>query len=119
MMGALAEFERSLISERTKAGMAAARARGAPVGRPAKLNGAEIDAAAAELRHFSLTTVAQRLDVFAVYAQTSDFKPPKSSCLTRQLVFEEADINADQSLLRTKTRNRKANVSKATLGHPA
>jgi DNA invertase Pin-like site-specific DNA recombinase len=36
VMGALAEFERSLISERTKAGMAAAKARGSPVGRPAK-----------------------------------------------------------------------------------
>ncbi|HEX5470883.1 MAG TPA: recombinase family protein [Lacipirellulaceae bacterium] len=36
VMGALAEFERSLISERTKAGMAAAKARGIPVGRPAK-----------------------------------------------------------------------------------
>ncbi|WP_441711623.1 recombinase family protein [Hyphomicrobium sp. 2TAF46] len=37
MLGALAEFERSLISERTKAGMAAARARGTRLGRPAKL----------------------------------------------------------------------------------
>jgi DNA invertase Pin-like site-specific DNA recombinase len=37
VMGALAEFERSLISERTKAGMAAAKARGVPVGRPAKV----------------------------------------------------------------------------------
>jgi DNA invertase Pin-like site-specific DNA recombinase len=34
IMGALAEFERSLISERTKAGLAAARARGAVLGRP-------------------------------------------------------------------------------------
>ncbi len=36
MMGALAEFERSLISERTKAGMAAARIRGIRIGRPMK-----------------------------------------------------------------------------------
>ena len=34
IMGALAEFERTLISERTKAGMAAARARGQSLGRP-------------------------------------------------------------------------------------
>ncbi len=34
MMGALAEFERALISERTKAGMAAARLRGVQLGRP-------------------------------------------------------------------------------------
>lgn len=36
IMGALAEFERTLISERTRAGMEAARARGVHVGRPAK-----------------------------------------------------------------------------------
>jgi DNA invertase Pin-like site-specific DNA recombinase len=35
VFGALAEFERSLIVERTQAGMAAARARGVKVGRPA------------------------------------------------------------------------------------
>ncbi len=34
IMAALAEFERDLISERTKAGMAAAKARGVHVGRP-------------------------------------------------------------------------------------
>ncbi len=37
IMGALAEFERTLISERTKAGMSAARARGRQIGRPVKL----------------------------------------------------------------------------------
>ncbi|WP_019962469.1 recombinase family protein [Woodsholea maritima] len=38
VMGALAEFERALIAERTKAGMAAARARGTHVGRPYSLS---------------------------------------------------------------------------------
>jgi DNA invertase Pin-like site-specific DNA recombinase len=38
IMGALAEFERSLIRERTRAGVAAAKARGRAGGRPAKLN---------------------------------------------------------------------------------
>lgn len=33
MMGAMAEFERAIISERTKAGMEAARARGSRIGR--------------------------------------------------------------------------------------
>lgn len=37
MMGALAEFERGLIKERTKAGMTAAKRRGKHVGRPFKL----------------------------------------------------------------------------------
>ncbi len=36
LMGAFAEFERNLISERTKAGMAAAKARGVKMGRPRK-----------------------------------------------------------------------------------
>ena len=36
-MGAIAEFERSLISERTRAGMAAAKARGQHLGRERKL----------------------------------------------------------------------------------
>ena len=37
MMGALAEFERSLIGERTKVGMKAAKRRGKHLGRPMKL----------------------------------------------------------------------------------
>ncbi len=37
MLGALAEFERELIRDRTKAGMNAARARGVRLGRPPKL----------------------------------------------------------------------------------
>ncbi|RQQ21736.1 recombinase family protein [Burkholderia stagnalis] len=36
MIAALAEFERALISERTRAGMAAARMRGVKLGRPRK-----------------------------------------------------------------------------------
>lgn len=43
IMGALAEFERSLISERTKAGMQAARKRGKHVGRPRALTRQQID----------------------------------------------------------------------------
>ena len=38
MLAALAEFERELIRDRTKAGMAAARARGVRLGRPPKLS---------------------------------------------------------------------------------
>src|SRR6202030_2364549 len=38
MLGSFAEFERSMVRERTRAGLAAARDRGAKVGRPAKLS---------------------------------------------------------------------------------
>ena len=43
MMGALAEFERDLIVERTKAGMQAARKRGQHLGRPRKLDPRQLD----------------------------------------------------------------------------
>jgi DNA invertase Pin-like site-specific DNA recombinase len=42
LMGAFAEFERSLISERTKAGMAAAKARGVKMGRPRRVLPADL-----------------------------------------------------------------------------
>ena len=42
MMGALAEFERDLIVERTKAGIEAARQRGQHLGRPKKLDGNQL-----------------------------------------------------------------------------
>jgi len=49
IMGALAEFERSLISERTRAGMAAAKQRGARVGRRPALTRAQAEHARALL----------------------------------------------------------------------
>jgi DNA invertase Pin-like site-specific DNA recombinase len=42
IMGALAEFERSLIVERTQAGLQAARKRGRKLGRPIKLSAAQV-----------------------------------------------------------------------------
>ena len=49
MFGALAEFERSLIRERTQAGLAAARRLGRTGGRPPKLTDDDIEAAKALL----------------------------------------------------------------------
>lgn len=49
VFGALAEFEHSLIRERTKAGLAAARARGRKGGRRPKLSKADVKKAAAML----------------------------------------------------------------------
>lgn len=43
IMGALAEFERALITERTRAGMVAAKQRGVKVGRKPKLSPDQID----------------------------------------------------------------------------
>ncbi|MBB2684368.1 UNVERIFIED_ORG: DNA invertase Pin-like site-specific DNA recombinase [Rhizobium etli] len=45
MMGAMAEFERAIISERTKAGMEAARARGSRLGRRPSMTDVQTDAA--------------------------------------------------------------------------
>lgn len=47
MMGALAEFERSLIKERTQAGVQAAKARGVRLGRRPRLNAGQIEHARA------------------------------------------------------------------------
>jgi DNA invertase Pin-like site-specific DNA recombinase len=49
IFAALAEFERTLIQDRTKAGLAAARARGRKGGRPPKLNQNQIKKAKAML----------------------------------------------------------------------
>jgi DNA invertase Pin-like site-specific DNA recombinase len=48
IMAALAQFERALISERTKAGMLSARQRGRHVGRPRKLDDRSVIAAIAK-----------------------------------------------------------------------
>jgi DNA invertase Pin-like site-specific DNA recombinase len=63
MFGALAEFERSLIRERTQAGLAAARRAGRTGGRPSKLTDDDIEAAKAMLANpdIGVTQIAHRL----------------------------------------------------------
>jgi DNA invertase Pin-like site-specific DNA recombinase len=65
MFGALAEFERSLIRERTQAGLAAARRVGRTGGRPPKLTDDDIEAAKALLANpdIGVTQIAHRLGV--------------------------------------------------------
>lgn len=64
IMGALAEFERDLIRERTIAGMAAARARGVKIGRPSKLTHRQIaQAKSLHARGATLTSLAPRYKV--------------------------------------------------------
>jgi len=55
VFGALAEFERSLIRERTLAGLAAARARGRRGGRKAAMSKADVRKAAAMLTDTAIT----------------------------------------------------------------
>ncbi|MEM7492310.1 MAG: recombinase family protein [Pseudomonadota bacterium] len=65
MMGALAEFERSLISERTREGMKAAKKRGKHVGRPRRLDSHKIETARRliETGEETQASVAALLDV--------------------------------------------------------
>lgn len=65
MMGALAEFERSLISERTRAGMKAAQKRGIHVGRPPALSPREAQEAAKAVleQGLQLAAVAEKYKV--------------------------------------------------------
>ena len=65
IFGALAEFERSIIRERTRAGLDAAAARGRKGGRPSKLTEDDLKAAKALLADTSITVedVAKRLGV--------------------------------------------------------
>ena len=55
IFAALAEFERELISERTKAGLASARARGRKGGRPYKMTPAQVRLAQASMVSPALT----------------------------------------------------------------
>ena len=65
IFGALAEFERGVIRERTRAGLDAARARGRTGGRPPALSPYDLAAARALLRDPGITVeqVARRLGV--------------------------------------------------------
>lgn len=58
IFGALAEFERALIRERTRAGLAAARARGRKGGRPRKLTREQARMATAMLQDPQITKTA-------------------------------------------------------------
>ena len=67
VFGALAQFERELIKERTAAGLASARAMGKVGGRPAAMSEKDITAAKAMLTDpsITMTDVAKRMGVSA------------------------------------------------------
>ncbi|KJS02696.1 MAG: transposon DNA-invertase [Desulfobulbaceae bacterium BRH_c16a] len=65
IFAALAEFERELISERTRAGLASARARGRNGGRPFKMTAAKLRLAMAAMGHkeTKVSSLCQELEV--------------------------------------------------------
>lgn len=69
MFGALAEFERNLIRERTQAGLAAARARGKTGGRPRSLD-ANKQALLFKLYDAKQHSIAQLCDIFNISKST-------------------------------------------------
>lgn len=73
LFGALAEFERSIIQERTRAGLAAARARGRKGGRKPKMSTADIRKAWAMLQDPEITKaeVAKHFGVSRVTLDSS------------------------------------------------
>ncbi|MBF0220348.1 MAG: recombinase family protein [Gammaproteobacteria bacterium] len=73
LFGALAEFERNLIADRTKAGLAAARARGRKGGRKQKMSKGDIKKAAAMLQNpdITKTEVAEHFAVSRVTLNAS------------------------------------------------
>lgn len=64
VLSAYAEFERRVLSQRTKEGLAAAKARGKRIDRPPKLSDAEMDQAIAQIRAgYSIRQVAEFFDI--------------------------------------------------------
>jgi DNA invertase Pin-like site-specific DNA recombinase len=69
IFAALAEFERELIIERTKAGMAAARARGRSGGRPAKMSATSLQLAVSAMGNRK-TNVKELCSLLGITRQT-------------------------------------------------
>jgi DNA invertase Pin-like site-specific DNA recombinase len=84
MLGSFAEFERSMVRERTRAGLAAARDRGARLGRPAKLSAHQQQEVIKAVRDGS-KTAADAARLFGLHR----------SNITRLL--ERSEMNADRN----------------------
>ena len=69
MMAAMAEFERAIISERTKAGMEAAKARGARIGRRRSMTVEQTEAARLAIE-IDLEPVAKVASTYGVHPKT-------------------------------------------------
>ena len=75
IFAALAEFERELISERTKAGLASARARGRNGGRPAKMTPAKVRRRAHDYKRLDVANAAYRDVNMRTVVQSSLYFP--------------------------------------------
>ncbi len=99
MMAALAEFECSLISERTRAGMAAARSQGRPLGRRPSLT-AQQCMEAKLLRHERGWTSRQLARHYGVHPRTLLRQMAKQKLLESELGCEkrvDAELLADMA----------------------
>lgn len=85
VFGALAEFERALIRERTQAGLSAARARGRRGGRPTKLSASQWKVAQSLLhaQELTVTEIAQQFSIsrsalYRMISRSQNILPTKS-----------------------------------------
>ncbi|NKJ40304.1 recombinase family protein [Rhizobium sp. SG570] len=92
IMGALAEFERSLISERTRAGMEAARKNGKHLGRPPALSSGDIQ------------TILQALSQGATREEIAEAYAISTRTLQRYLTQEALPDQCGCSPMKTKRR---------------
>jgi DNA invertase Pin-like site-specific DNA recombinase len=102
IFGALAEFERNLIWERTQAGLAAARRIGRTGGRPPKLTDEDIEAAKALLANpdIGVTQIAHRLGVSpaTLYRYIPAARPAEAGYRGSDLVPWSKGVNLTASI---------------------
>jgi len=91
IFAALAEFERELIAERTKAGLASARARGRSGGRPYKMTAAKLRLAMAAMGKpetkvgvLCLELGVTRQTLYRLVSPKSELRPDGTKLLARQ-----------------------------------
>src|SRR5712691_8575865 len=106
MMGALAQFERDLIRERTIAGLKAARERGNVGGRPRKLKDADLKFARSLMRdkseHWTWPAVAARLGVSHMTLWRAMRREPA------QIIMQQHKITPARARRSTPIRTRRA-----------
>ncbi len=84
IMAALAEFERALISERTKAGMQEAQSQGRHVGRPPSVSDQDVKKAIQDLENESINVIANRHGVSPRTLQRRMHKIRGSECVVAE-----------------------------------